>query len=110
MPTSRNRIARHACAVFVGGLIVFVAEGCSPAQIGADEAAFKSVDALYTAVSLRDSNSLQRCQQRLLELKSAGKLPEAAFQTLDSIVAEAAGGRWESAQTHLRDFMLGQRS
>jgi hypothetical protein len=83
--------------------------GCGPAQIGEDQGAFKAVDALYTAVSLRDERLLAQCEKTLGELVASGQLPEAAAGSLDAIVAEAKGGHWESAQAHLGDFMRGQR-
>lgn len=96
-----------AAALFL--LIMAIFWGCGrPPQIGADKDAFKAVDALYTAVSLRDSKLLDRCEQSLRDLKSQGKLPETAARSLDAIVAEARGGKWEDAQTRLGHFMRGQ--
>jgi hypothetical protein len=80
-----------------------------PPQIGADRDSFKAVDALYTAVSLRDPKELDRCAASLKTLGESKKLTEAAARSLDAIVAEARGGGWESAQTRLAAFMRGQR-
>src|SRR5882757_7688672 len=90
--------------------LALAAGGCGRApQIGADKDSFKAVDALYTAVSLRDLQHLDRCAKALRDLKAEGKLPEAAGQSLDAIVAEAREGHWEQAQGRLGDFMRGQR-
>src|SRR5262245_55048333 len=91
--------------------LLFIApSGCGgPPQIGVDQEAFKAVDALYTAVSLRDPTLLAECETNLRALNEAGKLPEAARKSLDSYIAEARGGGWESAQLRLADFMRGQR-
>ncbi len=84
--------------------------GCGgPPQIGVDEESFKSVDALYTAISLRDQKLVDRCDGRLRELKDGKKLPEAAGTSLDAIIVKARGGKWEDAQTRLGEFMRGQR-
>ncbi len=91
-------------------LLVFIASGCGrPAQIGPDRDTFKAVDALYTAISMRDTTLVDRCESGLKELKTAGKLPSNASDSLANIIAEARSGKWEPAQNHLHDFMLGQR-
>ncbi|MBX6314055.1 MAG: hypothetical protein IRY99_14235 [Isosphaeraceae bacterium] len=97
-----------ACIFVVLAALAFVG-GCGPPQIGADREAFKAVDALYTAVSLRDPQQLGRCEQALRDLHAAGKLPEAAHQRLEAIIAQARGGQWENAQGRLGEFMRGQR-
>ena len=94
----------------VGLLILLLGlVGCGPAQIGIDKEAFKAVDALYTAVSLRESPLLDRSEGDLQRLRDAGKLPASAFDALASIIQEARGGHWEPAQERLARFMKGQR-
>src|SRR5262245_34712897 len=83
--------------------------GCSPPQIGTDRDTFKAVDALYTAVSLRDAKLVDDCERRLKSLREAGKLPESASSSLGAIIAQAKGGEWEPAQERLATFMEGQR-
>lgn len=99
------RVGRVALTLVALGLF-----GCGRApSIGDDKAAFQEVDALFTAVSLRDAGQLDRCESRLHDLKSHGKLPDAAAARLDAIVAQARSGGWTTAQSELRSFMLGQR-
>lgn len=87
-----------------------LAVGCGrPAQIGPDEGVFKAVDALFTAVSLRDPKLLEQCEAQLKGQRAEGKLPEGAADALDSIIEEARTGDWVPAQERLRSFMLGQR-
>lgn len=84
--------------------------GCgSPAQIGPDPEVFKTIDALYTAVSLRDPKLVDDCLKALTRHRDADKLPDDAFQALSAIIDEAGDGAWEDAQTRLSRFMLGQR-
>ena len=83
--------------------------GCGPEQIGIDKDAFRAVDALYTAVSLRDPKLLAQCEGKLTGLRDDGKLPSAAFDDLEAIILEARGGDWVPAQDRLADFMKGQR-
>ena len=99
---------RLAVVTLAASLLLPGFGGCGPPQIGADRDVFKNVDALYTAVSLRDPALLDRCAGKLRALRDAGKLPPAAGRSLEGIVAEARGGKWERAQSRLGDFMLGQ--
>jgi hypothetical protein len=95
---------------FTSMLLVLGPWGCwGPPQIGADREAFKAVDALYTAVGLRDAGKVDQCRARLESLRDAGKIPEGAYASLESIIGEAKGGKWEPALEHLSKFMEGQR-
>jgi hypothetical protein len=77
--------------------------------MGADEEVSKAVDALFTALTARDEKLLAGCEQRLLTLKDAGKLPLEAAAYLDNVIRKARSGRWESAAQSLYDFMRAQR-
>jgi hypothetical protein len=101
---SMARVLRRGRAAIVLALVV----GCGPAQIGESREVFKAVDALYTAVSLREESALDRSAAILNDLRAAGKLPDSASAELVSITTEARAGRWEPARERLRDFMLGQ--
>lgn len=91
-------------------LLALAVAGCGrPAQIGADPEVFKTVDALYTAVSLRDPGLVDPCLATLKGLHEAGKLPGDAFSVLEEMIEEARGGAWEDVQTRLGRFMQGQR-
>lgn len=84
--------------------------GCGgPPQIGGDDKSFKTVDALYTAVSLREVKLVDQCEGTLKDLREAGSLGEDASKALQSIIVEAKGGAWEDAQSRLARFMEGQR-
>jgi hypothetical protein len=98
------------CLVVGLALLLGALSGCGgPPQIGEDREAFKAVDALYTAVSLREPEGVARCAAGLDELKASGKLSDSASEALAGIIREANEQHWESSQTHLREFMLGQR-
>ena len=87
-----------------------LAAGCGrPPQLGADPAALRAVDALYTAIGLRDPALVDRSASALSRLQGEGKLTPAAGAALDRIIAEGKGGAWESAQGRLSGFMEGQR-
>ena len=102
-----NRTVR---TVTWSSLLLLAFAGCGgPPQIGASKEAFKTVDALYTAVGLRDTELVAQCEEGLKKLRDAGSLPAAASESLDSIIAEAKGGKWERSLERLGAFMEGQR-
>lgn len=107
----RNRIAIGVLAgLLVFGIALAVIAYRSPApQMGADEEVFNTVDALYTAVRNRDEKRLSECETRLKSYRDAGKLPLEAAEKLDSIIAKARGGSWDTAAERLYDFMLAQK-
>jgi hypothetical protein len=98
------------CKVLAMGLLALAVSGCwSPPPSGGDEKSFKAVDALYTAVSLREVKLVDQCQATLNELHESGTLGADVSKALGSIIDEAKGGAWEDAQTRLASFMEGQR-
>ena len=104
---SSDRLARPA---IVAALAAALVAGCGrPAQMGADPEVFTTVDALYTAVSLREPSQVDRCAAALAGLREAGRLPDSAHGDLDRVISASRDGRWERAQSDLRRFMLGQR-
>jgi hypothetical protein len=91
-------------------LLVLAAAGCGTPQIGADNReAMKAVDALYTAVGLKDPKLVAQCEANLKSLRDAGKLPRDSSSYLESIIADANAGKWQPAQERLSKFMEEQR-
>lgn len=110
-PCSRRRIVVFALCgaalIAVGGWLAWTLN--SPPQIGTDEEVFKTVDALFTAVTSRDTRRLDDCERRLLAHHEAGRLPPKAADFLESVIAQARSGEWDAAAKRLYDFMYGQR-
>jgi hypothetical protein len=96
-------------ARLAGVLLLALAGGCGPAQLGADEEAFKAVDALYTAVAGKSPKLLDQCERKLRALNETGKLPNPAYRSLEAVVASARDGQWRPAAEELSRFMKGQR-
>jgi len=78
-------------------------------QLPPSEEVFKSVDALFTAVTSRDEQRLLACERRLNAFKEEGLIPAASSKRLESVIAMARAAEWESAARRLYDFMQGQR-
>jgi len=106
--SAKRRTTRGTPCAAAGLLIVLV--GCGrPPQLGADDDVFKTVDALFTAVTARDEKLLDDCGQRLRSFQEAGRLPADASEYLDAIIEQARDGRWEPAAEKLYHFMKAQR-
>jgi hypothetical protein len=100
---------RTVSVTFVSWLLVLLLGGCGgPPQIGADRETFKTVDALYTAIGLRDAARVEQVGAKLKSLHDAGKLPDGAYRTLESIIEESREQKWEPALARLSRFMEGQ--
>lgn len=108
---NRNRVAALVLAGLAGvaviAVLVFLLD--RPPQMGADEDVFVTVDALYTAVRLKDESKLRSCEERLHGYRAAGKLPAAPAEYLDDVIANTRAGRWDTAAKRLYSFMIAQR-
>lgn len=106
---------RRKLLVGIGGFVVVVFVAWSiwsripPPQLKADEQVFTTVDALFTALTSRDSKRLDDCERRLKSYHEEGRTSDAVASTLDGIVKQAREGQWEPAARKLYTFMLGQR-
>ena len=98
-----------AAVLAIAAIIFVMVKRNRPPQMGVDDAAFHTVDALYTAICNRDEPRMNDCEQRLHSLRDEGKLPKSAAEHLDGIIAKARSGEWEAAAKRLYDFMLAQR-
>lgn len=93
----------------VAGVAWLVWSRIPPPQLKADEQVFTTVDALFTALTSRDSKRLEDCERRLKAYHEEGRTSDAVAAKLDGIIQEARGGKWEPAAKRLYEFMLGQR-
>jgi hypothetical protein len=83
--------------------------GCSPPQVLGDDNCFKTVDALWTAVTAKSPKLLDSVSADLQKLHEGGRLADDGYQALDAIVAKARSGKWEPAAKELKSFIQGQR-
>jgi hypothetical protein len=95
--------------LFLGALPLLILSGCwGEHQIGPSRKAFRAVDALYTAIGLRDPRLVEDCERRLKSLRESSELPENVAESLESMIADTRRGDWEPAQERLSRFMEGQ--
>lgn len=101
----RRAIAKAFCMV-----LMLILGGCgSVPQVVDDEAVFKELDALYTAVTSQRRNLVEDCRGRLTKLHEAGRLSDAGFVAVTKIITETEQNQWTGAAQHLYDFMRAQR-
>jgi hypothetical protein len=91
-------------------LLLAALAGCSGTpQLNGDEESLGAADALWTAVTAKRSDLLDKSAARIEELHTAGKLPDDAFQSLQGVIAQAREGQWAEARGALKAFVKGQR-
>lgn len=79
-----------------------------PPQLKTDEQVFTTVDALFTALTARDSTRLADCERRLQAYHAEGRISDAVADRLGAIIEDARDGNWEPAAHALYDFISGQ--
>ncbi|MEO8270756.1 MAG: hypothetical protein ABI557_13615 [Aureliella sp.] len=72
-----------------------------PPKLQASEEATKNLDAMFTALTARDSTRLAACMERIEEHVAAGKLSRKATADLRYCAELARNGSWEQAAKHL---------
>ena len=90
-------------------LVMIVWRMLPPPQMKTDEEVFKTVDALFTAVTSRDMARLDECEQRLRTYQTEGRTSPAVASRLDAIVKQARNREWEPAAKKLYTCIMGQR-
>lgn len=102
---------RTLCCTWYGIWIVLASiatSGCSrPAALDTSEGR-KAAEALYTAVTSKKLDLLDRCDERLKSLQSDEKLSGPAYRELMAISANARDGRWQPAAEKLDWFIRHQ--
>ncbi len=110
-PGSRTRIATWALfgVVGLGALVLAIVYLDQPPQMGNDDEAFRTVDALFTALGMRDESKVADCERRFHQYRESGRLPPSTARYLDRVIARARAGDWNEASKTLYDFMRAQR-
>ena len=113
MPTdlSRDDQIKYGSAAVAVILIGFfgLSYWMAAPQIGTDEEVYKTVDALFTAVTSKDRTRLDDCEKRIRTYRDEKKLPPAASTRLEKILKQAQSGQWDTSAQTLYQFMLAQR-
>lgn len=91
-------------------LLAAVAAGCGGTpQVLEDEAVFKELDALFTALNSKKVELVTECRSRLGTLHAEQRLSDAGFAAIERIAERGAGGEWQPAAEELYAFIRAQR-
>jgi hypothetical protein len=114
--TAPDELRRHRgltpparLVVGVALLAVCLAAGCGQRAVLGGEDAKQAADALYTAVTSKRPELLRKCEARIEELKSSGKLSEDGFASLKEVITRAHAGEWQPAAERLDQIIRAER-
>jgi hypothetical protein len=85
-------------------VILMLVSGCGRSEQFTSEDAENAVDSLYTAITARRTDLLQKSEQRLTELHAKGEIPKGLHQELNEIIATSRNN-WSSAAQQLDALM-----
>ncbi|MCA9010073.1 MAG: hypothetical protein KDB01_10020 [Planctomycetaceae bacterium] len=109
MAWSRRLRSGTLARVLLAGFMLLI-PGCGGPPALESKEAFSTADALYTAITSRRTELLDKSETRLSELQNAGKLSNAAFESLKEIIEHARAGDWQVAAEELDSFIRYQPS
>ncbi|HEY4308506.1 MAG TPA: hypothetical protein VGN12_03550 [Pirellulales bacterium] len=105
-----SRQTRHAATALLALLLLVIASGCAqPPQFAQDEDAWQTADALWTAITAKDTTLLDQCAAKLTALHTDGKLSQPAFEHFEHVIATARDGNWDKARKTLKKSVKAQR-
>jgi hypothetical protein len=105
------RLALIAASLLALIPLVIMLRGWLPGpQMKPDPDVFKSVDALFTAVTSQNAQRLDECKGRLQVYRDEGRLPADSADRLDDVIRRAESGSWDSAAKRLYGFIERQRN
>lgn len=85
---------------------LLVVAGCAPSEDARENR--KSFEFLLTAVSLKNPKELEKDAQRIDDRHAAGKLSDARYRELKSIIDKARAGQWGEAERMAYEFREAQ--
>ncbi len=100
MGPSRRGKAR---TVLIAALILALG-GCSGEPSERELKNRRELEALLTAISLKNKKELDKDAQRIEERHTSGELSDVPYQALQEIVKKAKAGDWAAAEKQAYDF------
>lgn len=87
-------------------LLAIAVAGCGRTpQVLEDEAVFKELDAMFTALNSRKVELVEDCRKRFSVLNQEQRLSDAGYQAIDRIAARGVAGEWQPAAEELYRFI-----
>jgi hypothetical protein len=81
--------------------------GCGATQLSPSNRHL--LETLQTAVSAKNTAWLDAVEKEVKETRKNGEISDAEFSALDSIIRQAKGGKWDTAQSAVFALSDGQR-
>jgi len=100
---SRRRAGRKGWSLLIAGLLVTLA-GCSGEPSERELKNRRELEALLTAVSLKNQKELDRDAGRIETRHTSGELSDAPYRTLQEIIKKARNGDWAAAEKQAYEF------
>jgi hypothetical protein len=98
-----------AHGVFSLVVCLSVVSGCARSPQLGDEECLKAADALWTAVTARQTSLLDVTAGEIEKLHASAKLSPEAFHSLSAIIETARAGQWTDARIALKVLIRAQR-
>jgi hypothetical protein len=100
---SHRRAGRKGWSLLIAGLLVTLA-GCSGEPSERELKNRRELEALLTAVSLKNQKELDRDAGRIEARHTSGELSDAPYRTLQEIIKKARDGDWAAAEKQAYEF------
>jgi hypothetical protein len=100
---ARGPRGRRARVAIVAAMVLALV-GCSGEPSQRELKNRRELEALLTAISLKNRKELDRDAQRIAERRTAGELSDSPYRALQEIVEKARAGDWSAAEKQAYDF------
>jgi hypothetical protein len=97
-------IERGRSLAVAGLILILILAGCSGEPSGRERENRRELEALLTAVSLRNKSELERDAARIEARHASGELSDAPYRTLRAILEKARAGDWSAAEKQAYEF------
>jgi hypothetical protein len=84
--------------------LILALGGCSGEPSGRELKNRRELEALLTAVSLKNGKEVARDAQRIEARHASGELSDAPYRTLQEIIQKAQAGDWAAAEKQAYEF------
>lgn len=83
--------------------------GCGGPQVGGDFEAYTTINRLFTAVTAKRPDLVERCMADARKLQESNRMPPAALERLQEFASQATNGDWQGAAAGIKRFAAKQK-
>jgi hypothetical protein len=107
--TARIKAVLGCIVIVIAALMAVFVVRQQPAQLPPNDEVFRTVDALFTAITAHDERRIADCGKRLQGFEASGAIPKRASVQLERVIEITHAGDYQSAAKRLYYFMEGQK-